>query len=411
MTNSENFENLKLVSKARQLANAMKSENVDIINRGFNKEFNENVCTLMSYIFTIWTLEDSEYFFKHKKREDEEKSNVFGINDSKRYLREPKITQIVAILILLSIDNPNRKLLSNLVQIGTGEGKSLILAVLACILSLLGFDVYCVCYGTLLTKRDSAAFENLFQTLHVEHCIEYGTYDELCETLIEENIPEEDVLDVLLSKNLNNNNSEFESKESEVEQKKNRILLIDEVDVFFDERYFGQNFRWSVTLRDKCISNICDLIWNNDESKKKHVWSSKAYLKCREKFPKWMPLIDIHIKEMMRDVKEAKKANQKHNYVLFNDKIGYKDNDIISTTTYWGYETLFMYYKEYEKLNISANSLREAKAMQITVAEFSYAEIPVSFNNIIVGVTATLSTLTDSDKSILRDVYNINNYS
>ena len=48
---------------------------------------------------------------------------------------------------------------NNAIQLGTGEGKSVILAVSASIFAILGFDVDIVCYSTYLTKRDSELFK------------------------------------------------------------------------------------------------------------------------------------------------------------------------------------------------------------------------------------------------------------
>jgi len=47
---------------------------------------------------------------------------------------------------------------NNLVEIGTGEGKSVTIAVASIILALLGFDVNCACYSEYLSKRDREAF-------------------------------------------------------------------------------------------------------------------------------------------------------------------------------------------------------------------------------------------------------------
>ena len=43
-------------------------------------------------------------------------------------------------------------------QISTGEGKSVILGVLSVLLALLGNEVNCVCYSTILKERDYLEF-------------------------------------------------------------------------------------------------------------------------------------------------------------------------------------------------------------------------------------------------------------
>lgn len=44
-------------------------------------------------------------------------------------------------------------------QIKTGEGKSIILGMMSLLLSLMGNDVYCVCYSTYLSSRDFESFK------------------------------------------------------------------------------------------------------------------------------------------------------------------------------------------------------------------------------------------------------------
>ncbi|ETO00545.1 hypothetical protein RFI_36895, partial [Reticulomyxa filosa] len=109
---------------------------------------------LMAYIFAVWTLQNAHFFFDAK-----------GVQGPDLYLLQPHAAQIIAIFYMLGIDENKRilhslqkkidenkpqfisnllgskpGLVSNLVQIGTGEGKSVTLAVASCVLALLGFD-------------------------------------------------------------------------------------------------------------------------------------------------------------------------------------------------------------------------------------------------------------------------------
>lgn len=65
----------------------------------------------------------------------------------------------------------------NLVQIKTGEGKSVTLAVVSIIFSLFGFDVNCACYSEYLSQRDFNSFAKLFTYLGVQQNIYYGTFN------------------------------------------------------------------------------------------------------------------------------------------------------------------------------------------------------------------------------------------
>ena len=118
-----------------------------------NSEFKESAIELMSHIFAIWTLQNSPHYF--------ELGGQSG-GDDRSYLKQPRVAQVVSILRLLSIDDKGTKLQRNFIEIGTGEGESLTLAVTSCILALLGFDVSCACYSGYLSKRDYVQYESLF---------------------------------------------------------------------------------------------------------------------------------------------------------------------------------------------------------------------------------------------------------
>jgi hypothetical protein len=71
-----------------------------------------------------------------------------------------------------------------------------------------------------------------------------------------------------------------------------------------------------------------------------------------------------------------------------------------------GYKTLFAYYKLNELKQVSNSTLMEKKAIGLDCASFSYAEIPLEFE-IILGVSGTLETLSETQKEIIEKVYNI----
>lgn len=52
-----------------------------------------------------------------------------------------------------------KNLPNHLMQIKTGQGKSIILGALSIILGLLGYKVYCVCYSPYLSERDYKSFK------------------------------------------------------------------------------------------------------------------------------------------------------------------------------------------------------------------------------------------------------------
>lgn len=65
-------------------------------------------------------------------------------------------------------------------EIKSGEGKSIILGIMALLLSLLGYEVYCVCYSEYLSRRDFEDFKEMFKAFDVINKIKYGTFSEIC---------------------------------------------------------------------------------------------------------------------------------------------------------------------------------------------------------------------------------------
>jgi hypothetical protein len=68
--------------------------------------------------------------------------------------------------------------------VGTGEGKSILLGGLSCLLGLLGFNVYCACYSKHLSRRDYNAFRVLFEDLGLLNRVHYSTLAGLAELII-----------------------------------------------------------------------------------------------------------------------------------------------------------------------------------------------------------------------------------
>lgn len=97
----------------------------------------------------------------------------------------PHEIQVVALLLLLGIVRDKKELLANrMAEVGTGEGKSVVLATLCTYLALVGFNVRCACYSQYLSERDEATFKRLFEYLDIATKIKYGTFNAICEEIL-----------------------------------------------------------------------------------------------------------------------------------------------------------------------------------------------------------------------------------
>ena len=360
----------------------------DSVMKGWGAEVAPRLPRLLAHIFAIWTLKNSEHYFEASSLENKDS-----------YLLQPHAAQVISIFRLLGIGEKKEILKNHLIQIGTGEGKSVTLAITATVFALFGLDVSCACYSSYLSERDYEAFKGLFDTLNVSKNIHYGNFNKL----------NEDALNINgdIRKSVRNFISQEEAAKQprkDKNSKSTRILLIDEVDVFFSKDFYGGLYTPSTVLADSAIEALIDMIWKtkNLSLTLKKIKGTQEYKHCCERFKGWEPLIEEAVKDMLVDLK----AYESHDYIVKEDKIGYREHEQISFNITQRYQTLFAYYAEHEKGNISEESLNENKSLRIKCGHFSYTEIPNQFDCIL-GVTGTLETLTNAEKKVIRTRYKI----
>ena len=189
-----------------------------------------------------------------------------------------------------------------------------------------------------------------------------------------------------------------------------KVLIIDEVDVFLSENFYGQIYMPSLHLKDPLIKLLLDEIWSESSKKSKTLTPSMvksfvSYKKCASKFSNWQFILDEAIKDMLAAVKSFKT----HSYVVHDDRIAYIDGDSVATNVVCGYDTVWAYFYEHERGNISTKSLDYNVGLTINCGTFSFAEMPLEFV-FIFGVTGTLQTLNRTEKDILRNVYKIKSH-
>ena len=126
----------------------------------------------LAHLFAMWTARHAAHFLEAEADSD------------RSYLLMPHAAQVVAALCMLGLSVPGEVRSRNLVQVMTGEGKSVVLAATASVLALVGVDVSCACYSDMLSARDHADFRFLFEALGVGRAVHYGTFGALAERII-----------------------------------------------------------------------------------------------------------------------------------------------------------------------------------------------------------------------------------
>ena len=403
----ENFFEYKI--KIINITNNVKKKCADIRNQ-LNFEWKENVNKfipmILANICVIWTLEDIE--------------DYLILNSSKNFLKCPHAAQIISILRILGYDS-HSYLANHIQQIGTGMGKSVTMAFTSIILALFGYEVSCACYSDFLTTRDYNSFRELFDKFGVAEYIKYGTFREICENFINSDINVRDQIIRIVTGNTQSN------KSKRLIQNKNprpRILFIDEVDVFFQDQFYGSQYKPVASLVDPTINKLNEYIWKNrSDITLTKLYNSTEYKKVCKKFSEFKKLI----REASKDMIIGAKRYNDHNPVIHEGKIGYKENDSINYTTRHGYKTQFKAREQYDQNKITKDTLNAYIAIYLSSGKFSYAEIPKKFKYIL-GVTGTLKSLENYEeeekiqsksdynkftiqKKIIQSEYNIKKFS
>ncbi|CAF4520085.1 unnamed protein product [Didymodactylos carnosus] len=131
-----------------------------------------------------------------------------------------------------------------------------------------------------LSTRDKNDFASVFRALGIEDRIEYGTFNKLCELLLNKqcNVRER-VRDMIV-----NNQSTLAVFDTSVRIRL-KVLLIDEVDVCLSEKFCGGTYTPSVYLKDLSIKALLDSIREDGTLKTLNkVKTLSAYKNCATKY-------------------------------------------------------------------------------------------------------------------------------
>jgi len=360
----------------------------------------ERLPCVLACVFAVWSISNSASFYAETK-------------DPHSILR-PHPVQILSLLRMFEVDTEkgwidtlkgvfflSDGLKGHLIQIGTGEGKSIILGVLSTVLALLGFQISCVCYSSYLSARDYNSFKDLFNRFRVDKFIKYSTLVQMAGDFVNE---EGDIRSYTSS--FINGKRPSPSKSSG--SKRPKILLIDEVDVFFSRDFYGANYNPSVILRSPEISAILEYIWKNrTRVTLSEVKKLSEYKTVSDQYRNISRIIDNAI---LRMVDQCKNFNEPPYDCVKNEfgqtVIGYREGGSVNTSIQHGYKTCFAYLYERDRAVIQKDIADQYLGLSVNCGQFSYAEVPKGFSCIL-GVTGTLKTLGAFESSVIKEEYQI----
>jgi hypothetical protein len=139
----------------------------------------QKIPEILAGIFAYYTVSkcsDSYNSLGGNDESDDFNETEGGRVNAKDLLLTPHNIQVLTILRLLGCgDSSSTSLKNHLMEIGTGEGKSIALGALATIFGILGFSVRCVCYSEYLSFRDHSDFKSIFEAFECDQYVLYST--------------------------------------------------------------------------------------------------------------------------------------------------------------------------------------------------------------------------------------------
>lgn len=412
----------KIVSKVKQIA--MSSNLVDIIKWDEQIKF-EIIPELIAGFATVWSIRESRDLVQ------------FG-----QYLK-PHCIQIVCVFLLLGLDS-DQSISKHLAQVLTGQGKSLVLGLLSAVLALTGNNVRMVCYSEYLAKRDRCNFEDFFTMFGVHSRISYGTFEEMANEILNPTINgKKQCLRQLVEKRILNHDGQSIGKIAQLDVSKT-ILLIDEVDVFFTDQFYGNYYNPCTRIKLTGLTRVQEKIWkivqDNIQDKDVVFLKVKEFIeenvKCRDtellEFHKfyykpgkfWLlsydmvlteytneSLIDEHLKLMISTAANVVKGSDADWYISKyklneNGVVSYRNpNGLYSIHTISNYYNSFNYFR-LKETEFDHKSFQNYGYLLIECGKVSYAKLPENYP-IILGVSGTLTSLNDHEKQVLNQEYNI----
>ena len=349
----------------------------------------QKTAELLAHIFAYWSyLNSAKGYFSGE-------SNT---------LLQPHSTQVLTLLRLLSVDEPGG-LKDHLIQIKTGEGKSITLGIAATLFGLLGYRVNVACYSSYLSSRDEKAFTELFRAFNLfSWDIKYSTIDGLVEDALGSHLPNfrEHVRQFLKGKKTN----PFTPTD------KKNLLLLDEVDVFFGKNFYGKVRRPALPIQTKGTAELLRYIWKEKSSLRKLdkqvAVDQLLALPCTqtilEEYPNLKSFLPSEISSMISYLAHYPDSGEiwGSKPIVQDDQVGYIDKAGNLSFAYSGYNLAFAYLYYREKGEIKSDRHLEDKlSITITTAQVLFSAMP-NFFNLKLGLTATLEGLTEEENAILK---------
>ncbi|EDS39546.1 conserved hypothetical protein [Culex quinquefasciatus] len=175
---------------------------------------------------------------------------------------KPHCFQVLCVLQLLGSDSDLSGVSKQLAQVLMGQGKSLVLALIATILALTGHEIQLVCYNEYLVKRDAKDFADLYELFDHDHEADGALFFKVSRSVLRTTSAAAWLVVV------GGPASERPNK-PKAKVQDNSVLLVDEDDVFFTKDYYESQYCPIMSTHVHGEDEIQEEIWYvvNDLSK------------------------------------------------------------------------------------------------------------------------------------------------
>ena len=427
-----------VISRCRQKVDKIKADiGDDISASGLEVTAKMEIPELLAYVFMHYTIASAsvgyEELWSTDDEQREERSNL------EQGLKTPHNIQVLAVLRFFGFGSRKlqmqpARLDNHLVQVRTGEGKSLILGSAATLFALLGFRVRCVCYSAYLSQRDKDAFASTFTGFEVADLIKYSQIKEYCnDRLTDQGNIRSLTLKLLASgggeaerstaalavSDLTDSRDSLEAVACQGALRKARseeVLLIDEVDVLWGEDFYGKTYNPVICAPSPSVRRIFEILWDLREcgctadQLLQKVKACSDYANLLSMYPGFKNVVESEVASMCRDLYQFEQGNDSS--LVFDEgnggRIGTKYLDGVCFNTYSGYRTAFAYLEHKSSLDpdMREETLDLELSLLLPCGEFSYNKITPKY---LFGVSGTVQQLDDYQRSEIAK-YNLSAY-
>jgi hypothetical protein len=347
-------------------------------------------------------------------------------------LRKPHAIQMAAIMRMLQLESTGKEsivrklqllaqnlaspemLEGHMVEVLTGQGKSIALGIFACVLALLGRHVDVVCYSQQLTDRDLIDLQPLVEFCGVEDRVRYHTFQGVMERRA--GGVREAVLEAV---------GAAPRPDAVVTQPDNcperRVVLIDEVDVLYCKDFSGRVYLPTTRFTTPAVAALLEYVYSirGDDLALANVATHQTLLDAVQETPHLEGFIRAQVPLMVQQVKAFGHATRVHNpdpshqydYVVDREKgVGYYDSDgtinfRMAVSGSW-YRAAFAMIHERTVGSIAAD-VESRVSLPLTCPGFSYTNMPRQLYCAAFGVTGTLKDLSPKQQAALTDLCNV----